>query len=100
MPRPCLVPGTGVGVAAVGDPELPSMLVRVHESVDGDLLTAPTSQELAAALGGALAAVHNLHMSCGQDAEVDPWYRAAHGAVHWRRLADRAEHAGRRWQGV
>ena len=97
MPRPCLVPGTGVGVAVIDDPEGPSMLVRVHEWVDGDLPTAPASPELAAALGGALAAVHNLDMRCDQDAEVDPWYRAAHGAGHWRRLAGRAEHAGHRW---
>ena len=97
MPRPCLVPGTDAGVAVIDDPELPSMLVRVHEWVDGDLPTAPAAQELAGALGGALATVHNLDVRCGQDAEVDPWYRAAHGATHWRTLAGRAEQAGRSW---
>ena len=99
MPRPCRVPGTGAGVAVVGDPELPSVLVRVHEWVDGDLARTPASQELAADLGGALAAIHNLETRCGQDAQVDPWYRAAHGATHWRGLADRAAQAGRSWAG-
>jgi Ser/Thr protein kinase RdoA (MazF antagonist) len=97
MARPCLVPGTGAGVSVIADPELPSVLVRVHEWVDGDLPTAPASQELAAELGGGLAVSHSLEVRCGQDAQVDPWYRAAHGATHWRRLADRAEGAGRSW---
>jgi Ser/Thr protein kinase RdoA (MazF antagonist) len=97
MPRPCLVPGTGAGVAVVGDPELASVPVRVHEWVDGHRARAPASQAVAAELGGALAALHNLNLRCGQDAQVDPWYRAAHGATHWRGLADRAAQAGRSW---
>jgi Ser/Thr protein kinase RdoA (MazF antagonist) len=60
MPRPCLVPGTGAGVAVIADPQLPSMPVRVHEWMDGALPTAPASQALAAALGSALAAIHRL----------------------------------------
>jgi Ser/Thr protein kinase RdoA (MazF antagonist) len=97
MPRPCLVPETGAGVAVINGPESPSMLVRVHEWVDGHLPTAPAAQELAAALGGALATIHRLEVRYRQDAQVDPWYRAAHGATHWRTLAGRAEQAGRSW---
>jgi Ser/Thr protein kinase RdoA (MazF antagonist) len=97
MARPCRVPGGGAGVAVVGDPELPSVLVRVHEWVDGHRAGAPASQELAADLGEALAALHRLQVPCGEDAQVDPWYRAAHGAIHWRALADRAAQAGRSW---
>jgi Ser/Thr protein kinase RdoA (MazF antagonist) len=97
MPRPCLVPGTGAGVAVITEPGLPSLPVRVHEWVDGAIPTAPATEELAAALGGALAALHRLRVHCGPDAQVDPWHRAAHGAAHWCRLADRAAQAGRSW---
>jgi aminoglycoside phosphotransferase (APT) family kinase protein len=57
----------------------------------------PSSRLGTGAGGGALAAIHNLEVRCGHDAQVDPWYRAAHGATHWRGLADRAEQAGRSW---
>jgi Phosphotransferase enzyme family len=91
------VPGTGAGVAMITEPGLPSLLVRVHEWVDGALPTAPATKELGAALGEALAALHRLQVHCGTNAQVDPWYRAAHGAAHWRALADRAAHASRSW---
>jgi Ser/Thr protein kinase RdoA (MazF antagonist) len=97
MPRPCLVPGTGAGVAAIAGLGSDSVLVRVHEWVDGSIPTAPAPIGLAAELGAALAALHRVGFECGQDAEVDPWYRAAYGAAHWRGLADRGERAGRGW---
>jgi Ser/Thr protein kinase RdoA (MazF antagonist) len=97
MPRPCLVPGTGAGVAAIAGSGSDSVLVHVHEWVDGSISTAPAPIGLAAELGGALATLHRVGFECGQDAEVDPWYRAAHGAVHWRGLADRGDRARRGW---
>ena len=97
MPRPCLVPGTSTGLAVIIEPGLASLLVRVHEWVDGGLASAPATQELAAALGGALAALHGLQVPSGPDAQVDRWYRATHGEAHWRQLADRSAHAGRGW---
>jgi Ser/Thr protein kinase RdoA (MazF antagonist) len=59
--------------------------------------TSPASTGLATELGGALAAIHRAGFRCGQAAQVDPWYRAAHGAAHWRGLADRVERVGREW---
>ena len=97
MPRPCLVPGTGAGVAAIAGSGSDSVLVRVHEWVVGSIATAPAPIGLAAELGAALAAIHRVGFGCGQDAEVDVWYRAVYGAAHWRGLADRAERAGRGW---
>ena len=97
MPRPSLVPGSGAAVAAVSGPDLLSVLVGVHEWVDASTAMAPASKELAAELGGALAVLHRVGFGCGERVEVDPWYRAAHGAVHWRGLADRGERAGRGW---
>jgi Ser/Thr protein kinase RdoA (MazF antagonist) len=98
MPRPCLVPGIG-GVAAVSAPGPYPVLVRVHEWVDGSTPTAPVSAGLAGELGGALAAIHRVGFRCGEGAEVDRWYRAAHGAGHWLGLAERAERLGRGWAG-
>jgi len=46
-----------------------------------------------------LATIHRLGVPCGQGAQVDQWYRAAHGAAHWRQLAACAERAGRTWAG-
>jgi aminoglycoside phosphotransferase (APT) family kinase protein len=43
--------------------------------------------------------IHGLGWAGGKGAEVDRWYRAAHGAAHWRGLADRAARAGRGWAG-
>jgi Ser/Thr protein kinase RdoA (MazF antagonist) len=97
MPRPCLVPGTGAGVAAIAVSGSDSMLVRVHEWVDGSISSAPAPNGLAAELGAVLAVIHRVGFGCGQDAEVDPWYRAAYGAAHWDGLVDRAERAGRGW---
>jgi Ser/Thr protein kinase RdoA (MazF antagonist) len=99
MPRPCLVPGTGAGLAVITEPGLPSLLVRVHEWVDGHPPTAPATQELAAALGEALAILHRLQVHGDPDARIDSWYRVAHGTPHWRRLADHAADAGRSWVG-
>ena len=56
-------------------------------------------QRLADELGGVLAAIHRLGVPCGEGGQVDGWYRAAHGAGHWRGLAARAERAGRGWAG-
>jgi uncharacterized protein with von Willebrand factor type A (vWA) domain len=61
--------------------------------------TAPGSTRLAGQLGGVLAAIHGLGVPCGEGAQVDRWYRAAHGAGHWRQLAACAERAGRGWAG-
>jgi Ser/Thr protein kinase RdoA (MazF antagonist) len=99
VPRPCLAVATGAGVAEVAGPGPHPVLVRVHEWVEGTTPTAPASTSLAAELGAALAAVHRLGFPCGEDARVDPWYRAAHGAAHWQGLAERAERAGRGWAG-
>jgi thiamine kinase-like enzyme len=46
-----------------------------------------------------LAIIHRLGVGCGQSAQVDQWFRAAHGASHWRELAACAERAGRGWAG-
>jgi thiamine kinase-like enzyme len=54
---------------------------------------------LAAELGAALAAIHRVGFRCSEDTQVDPWFRAAHGAAHWEGLAERAEQAGRGWAG-
>jgi Ser/Thr protein kinase RdoA (MazF antagonist) len=97
MPRPCLVPGTGAGVAAIAGLASDAVLVRVHEWVEGSISTAPAPIGLAAELGAALAALHRVGFECGQDAEVDPWYRAAYGVAHWGGLADRGARAGRGW---
>ncbi len=99
MPRPCLAVETGAGVAEVAAPGPHLVLVRVHEWVDGNTPTAPASQRLADELGGVLAAIHRLGVPCGEGGQVDGWYRAAHGAGHWRGLAARAERAGRGWAG-
>jgi len=99
MPRPCLVPGIGASVAAVSAPGPHPVLVRVHEWVDGSTPTAPVSTGLAGELGGALAAIHRVGWGCDEGAEVDRWYRAAHGVGHWRGLAGRAERSGRGWAG-
>jgi len=97
MPRPCLVSGSGTGLAAVPAPGRQPVLVGVHEWVDGTTATAPCSTELAAELGGALAVIHRVGLGVGEGVEVDSWYRTAHGAAHWGRLADRAEQAGLGW---
>jgi Ser/Thr protein kinase RdoA (MazF antagonist) len=99
MPRPCLTVATGAGVAEVTGPGSQSVLVRVHEWVEGATPTAPASTGLAAELGAALAAIHRVGLRSRADAQVDPWYRAGHGAVHWEGLAERAEQAGRWWAG-
>src|SRR4029453_12137609 len=72
---------------------------RVHEGVDGSTPTAPASTRLAGEFGGVLATIHRLGVPCGQGAQVDQWYRAVHGAAHWRGLAAGAERAGRGWAG-
>jgi Ser/Thr protein kinase RdoA (MazF antagonist) len=99
LPRPCLAVETGAGVAAVSGWAPRPVLVRVHEWVEGATATAPPPAALAADLGAALAAIHRVGFPCRAGAEVDPWYRAAHGAAHWRRLAERAGRAGRGWAG-
>jgi Ser/Thr protein kinase RdoA (MazF antagonist) len=99
LPRPCLTVETGAGIAEVAAPGPHPVLVRVHEWVDGSTPAAPASTRLAGELGGALAAIHRLGVPCGEGAVVDRWYRAAHGAGHWRGLAARAERAGRGWAG-
>jgi len=99
MPRPCLAVATGAGVAEVAGPGRRPVLVRVHEWVEGTAPAAPASTRLAGELGTALAAVHGLGWGGGEGARVDPWYRAAHGAAHWRALAERAQRAGRGWAG-
>jgi len=99
MPRPYLAVATGAGVAEVAGPAPQPVLVRVHEWVEGTTPTAPAATGVAAELGAALAAVHRIGFPTGEGAQVDPWYRAAHGAAHWRGLAERAERAGRGWAG-
>jgi Ser/Thr protein kinase RdoA (MazF antagonist) len=99
LPRPCLAVETGAGVAEVAGLGPQPVLVRVHEWVDGSTPTAPASTRLAGDLGSVLAAIHRLGVPCGEGTQVDQWYRAAHGAGHWRRLAAGAERAGRGWAG-
>jgi Ser/Thr protein kinase RdoA (MazF antagonist) len=99
MPRPCLAVETGAGVAKVAGLGLYPVLARVHEWGEGTTPTAPAPMGLAAELGAALARVHGLGLSCGPGAQVDPWYRAAHGAGHWQALAEQAELAGCGWAG-
>jgi Ser/Thr protein kinase RdoA (MazF antagonist) len=99
LPRPRLAVGTGAGVAEVAGWAPRPVLVRVHEWVEGTTATAPPPATLAADLGAALAAIHHLCFPCRAGTAVDPWYRAAHGAAHWRELAERAELAGRGWAG-
>jgi Ser/Thr protein kinase RdoA (MazF antagonist) len=99
LPRPCLAVETGAGVADVAALGPQPVLVRVHEWVDGSTPTAPASTRLAGELGGLLATIHRLGVPCGKGAQIDRWYRAAHGAEHWRGLAARAERAGRAWAG-
>jgi thiamine kinase-like enzyme len=52
---------------------------------------------LAAELGAALARIHGLGVACAEGAQVDPWFRAAHGAEHWQALAGQVERAGYGW---
>jgi Ser/Thr protein kinase RdoA (MazF antagonist) len=99
LPGPCLAAATGAGVAEVAGLGPQPALVRVHEWVDGSTPTAPASTRLAGELGGILAAIHRLGAPCGEGAQVPRWYRAAHGAGHWRRLAAGAERTGRAWAG-
>jgi Ser/Thr protein kinase RdoA (MazF antagonist) len=99
MPRPCLAVATGAGVAEVAGPGPQPVLVGVHEWVEGTTPTAPAPTGLAAELGAALAAIHRVGFRCSEDTQVDPWFRAAHGAAHWEGLAERAEQAGRGWAG-
>jgi Ser/Thr protein kinase RdoA (MazF antagonist) len=99
MPRPCFAVATGAGVAEVAGLGPHPLLVRVHEWVEGSTPTAPASMGLAAELGAALSRIHGLGLDCGEGAQVDPWYRAAHGAGHWQALADQAERAGYGWVG-
>jgi Ser/Thr protein kinase RdoA (MazF antagonist) len=89
--------GNGGEAAAVPAPGQQPALVGVHEWVDGTTATAPCPTGLAAELGGALAVIHRVGLDCDEGVEVDPWYRAAHGAAHWGGLADRAEQAGLGW---
>jgi Ser/Thr protein kinase RdoA (MazF antagonist) len=97
MPRPCLAVATGAGVAEVAGLGPQPLLVRVHEWVEGTTPTAPASMGLAADLGAALARIHGLGVDCDEGAQVDPWYRAAHGAGHWQALAEQGERAGYGW---
>lgn len=94
MPRPCAARSTGLSIA-----ELPwgkgSVLVRVHEWVDG-VLPRRITRDVATALGRALAAIHALRWPCGA-AHADRWYRADHGHAHWADLATRATQAGLAW---
>ena len=99
LPRPCPAVATGAGVAEVAGLGPQPVLVRVHGWVDGSSPTAPASTRLADELGGVLATIHRLGVPCGQGAQVDQWYRAVHGAEHWRGLAACAERAGRGWAG-
>jgi Ser/Thr protein kinase RdoA (MazF antagonist) len=99
LPRPCLAVATGAGVAEVAGPDRRPALVRVHQWVEGTAPAAPAPARLATELGAALAAIHGLGLGPGEGAPVDSWYRAAHGAAHWRELAGRAERAGRGWAG-
>jgi Ser/Thr protein kinase RdoA (MazF antagonist) len=99
LPRPCLAVATGAGVAKVAGPDRRPVLIRVHQWVEGTAPAAPVPTRLAAELGAALAAIDGLGLDPGEGAPVDPWYRAAHGAAHWRELAERAERVGRGWAG-
>jgi thiamine kinase-like enzyme len=99
LPRPCLAVATGAGVAEVTGLGPQPVLVRVHEWLVGSTPTAPASTRLAGELGGVLAAIHRLGVPCGEGAQVPGWYRAAHGAGHWRELAACAQRAGRGWAG-
>ena len=99
LPRPCLAVATGAGVAEVAGSDRRPVLVRVHQWVEGTTPAAPAPARLAAELGAALASVHGLGRDPGEGAQLDPWYRAAYGAAHWRELAGRAERAGRGWAG-
>ena len=99
MPRPCLAVATGAGVAEVAGPGSQPVLVGVHEWVEGTTPTAPAPTGLAAELGAALAAIHSVGYRYGEHTQADPWYRAAHGAAHWKGLAAHAERAGRGWAG-
>jgi Ser/Thr protein kinase RdoA (MazF antagonist) len=87
LPRPRLAVVTGAGVAEVAGLGPQPVLVRVHEWVDGTTPTAPASTKLAGELGGILATIHRVGAPCGEGAQIPRWYRAAHGAGHWRRLA-------------
>jgi Ser/Thr protein kinase RdoA (MazF antagonist) len=98
MPRPYLAT-TGAGVAEVAGLGPRPLPVRVHEWVEGTTPTAPAPMGLAADLGVALARIHGLGVGCDEGAQVDPWYRAAHGAEHWQVLIGQAERAGCEWIG-
>jgi Ser/Thr protein kinase RdoA (MazF antagonist) len=99
LPRPCLAVATGAGVAEVAGLGPQPVLVCVHDWVDRRTPTAPASTRLASGLGGVLATIHRLGVPCGEGAQVPRWYRAVHGAAHWRGLAACAERAGRGWAG-
>ena len=99
MPCPCLVVGNGAGVAEVPGLGPQPVLVRVHEWVEGTRPAAPAPAGLAADLGAALATIHGLGLGPGEGAQVDSWYRAAHGGAHWQALVERAERAGCGWTG-
>ena len=99
MPRPRLAVENGAGVAEVAGLGPQPVLVRVHEWVEGSTPAAPAPAGLAAELGAALATIHGLGLGCGEDAQVDPWYRAAHGEAQWLALAEQAERAGWEWAG-
>jgi Ser/Thr protein kinase RdoA (MazF antagonist) len=99
MPRPCLAVETGAGVAEVAGLGPQPLFVRVHEWVEGTTPTAPAPMGLAAELGATLARIHGLGVGCDEGAQVDPWYRAAHGAGHWQALVEQAEGAGCEWTG-
>jgi Ser/Thr protein kinase RdoA (MazF antagonist) len=99
LPRPRLAVATGAGVAEVAGPDRRPVLVRVHEWVEGTAPAAPAPARLAAELGAALAAIHGLGLGPGEGAPADPWFRAVHGAAHWRELTGRAERAGCGWAG-
>jgi hypothetical protein len=94
MPRPCLAVETGAGVAEVAGLGPQPLFVRVHEWVEGTTPTAPAPMGLAAELGAALAMIHGLGLGCGEGAQVDPWYRAAHGGAHWLALVEGYRGAG------
>jgi hypothetical protein len=94
LPRPCLAPESGAGAAEVAGLGPHPVLVRVHEWVEGSTPTAPAPAGLAAELGAALAMIHGLGLGCGEGAQVDPWYRAAHGGAHWLALVEGYRGAG------
>ena len=99
MPRPCLAVETGAGVAEVAGLGPQPLFVGVHEWVEGTTPTAPAPMRLAADLGAALARIHGLGLGCDESAQVDPWYRAAHGAGHWQALVEQVERVGYGWAG-